>query len=74
MAFQRGGQAVTVVTRLPGGLRESGGWADTVLPLPAGTWRDVLTGACVTGGRPLLARITQRLPVALLIPDDGVPL
>ena len=73
VAFQRGGQAVTVVTRLPGGLREIGGWADTVLPLPAGTWRDVLTGGIVTSSSPLLASITQRLPVALLVPDDGVP-
>ena len=29
-----GGPAVTVATRLPGGLRRRGGWADTVLPLP----------------------------------------
>ena len=39
-----GGPAVTVATRLPGGLRRRGGWADTVLPLLPGPWRDVLTG------------------------------
>jgi len=63
-----GGPAVTVATRLPGGLRRRGGWADTVLPLPAGPWRDVLTGATHAGPRPLLSDLTKRLPVALLVP------
>jgi (1->4)-alpha-D-glucan 1-alpha-D-glucosylmutase len=63
-----GGPAVTVATRLPGGLRRRGGWADTVLPLPAGPWRDVLTGATHAGPRPLLSALTKRLPVALLVP------
>jgi (1->4)-alpha-D-glucan 1-alpha-D-glucosylmutase len=63
-----GGPAVTVATRLPGGLRWRGGWADTVLPLPAGPWRDVLTGATHAGPRPLLSALTKRLPVALLVP------
>jgi len=63
-----GGPAVTVATRLPGGLRRRGGWADTVLPLPAGPWRDVLTGATHAGPRPLVSSLTKRLPVALLVP------
>lgn len=61
-----GGAAVTVVTRLPAGLRRRGGWRDTALPLPGGTWRDVLTGAMHDGRRPLLASLTDQLPVALL--------
>jgi malto-oligosyltrehalose synthase len=61
-AFVRGDHAVTVVTRLPAGLRRHGGWADTVLPLPDLHWRDVLTGVRHAGQR--------RLPVALLIPDQ----
>jgi (1->4)-alpha-D-glucan 1-alpha-D-glucosylmutase len=79
VAFARG-QAVTVATRLPAGLRRRGGWAGTVLPLPAGPYRDLLTGATLTGPRPLLATLTQRHPVALLIPAgstaadlDGTP-
>ena len=64
-----GGPAVTVATRLPGGLRQRGGWADTVLPLPGGPWRDVLTGATHAGPRPMLSSLTERLPVALLIPS-----
>jgi len=70
VAFVRGDHAVTVVTRLPAGLRRRGGWADTVLPLPDLHWRDVLTGVRHAGWRPPLAELTRRLPVALLIPDQ----
>jgi malto-oligosyltrehalose synthase len=69
VAFARGGHAVTVVTRLPAGLRRRGGWADTVLPLPELHWRDVLTGVRHAGLRPPLSELTWRLPVALLIPE-----
>jgi malto-oligosyltrehalose synthase len=97
VAFARGGRAVTVVTRLPAGLRHRGGWADTTLDLPHPSrplhappapadslrsaralhpsgppdepaWRDVLTGAIHIGARLPLAQLTERLPVALLIP------
>jgi (1->4)-alpha-D-glucan 1-alpha-D-glucosylmutase len=68
VAFCRGGQAVTVATRLPAGLAAAGGWAGTVLPLPASGWRDVLTGVTHAGPRPSLAELTRRLPVALLVP------
>jgi (1->4)-alpha-D-glucan 1-alpha-D-glucosylmutase len=44
VAFCRGGQAITVATRLPARLRRSGGWRDTVLAVPAGRWCDALTG------------------------------
>jgi len=72
IAFARG-QAVTVATRLPAGLRRAGGWAGTVLPLapagrPAGAWLDLLTGATHPGPRPLLSSLTERQPVALLVP------
>ncbi len=70
VAFQRGDQAVTVVTRLPAGLRRRGGWADTTLPLPRLHWRDVLTGARHAGLRPLLSDLTRWLPVALLVPEE----
>ncbi len=49
LAFDRGG-AVTVATRLPIGLDRRGGWGETVLELPPGRWRDVLTDP--PGGRP----------------------
>jgi len=68
-AFARGGHAVTVVTRLPAGLRRRGGWADTEVSLPELHWRDVLTGVRHAGLRPPLSELTRRFPVALLIPD-----
>ena len=78
LAFCRGGQAITVATRLPGKLRRSGGWRDTALALPHGRWLDVLSGSeygstgsrrrDADGGRALLADLTRRLPVALLVP------
>jgi (1->4)-alpha-D-glucan 1-alpha-D-glucosylmutase len=70
VAFARGGrdsQAITVATRLPARLRRIGGWAQTVLPLPDGTWRDVLTGATHAGAQVLLSALAQQLPVALLV-------
>ena len=70
LAFTRG-PAVTVATRLPARLARCGGWADTALPLPGGSWRDVLTGTLHHGARLPLAGLTRRLPVALLVPAGG---
>jgi hypothetical protein len=45
-----------------------------VLPLHGGHWRDLLTGAAHTGPRPLLTDVTERYPVALLVPEgSGLP-
>jgi (1->4)-alpha-D-glucan 1-alpha-D-glucosylmutase len=68
-AFRRGGQAVTVVTRLPVGLRRRGGWQDTALPLPGGPWADMLTGTVHQGPAVPMTELTSRLPVALLVPE-----
>ncbi|WP_244246785.1 malto-oligosyltrehalose synthase [Nocardioides euryhalodurans] len=66
LAFDRGG-LVTVATRLPVGLAARGGWGDTTLALPAGRWRDALTGAVVTSdGSVPVADLLTELPVALL--------
>ncbi|PWN04218.1 malto-oligosyltrehalose synthase [Nocardioides silvaticus] len=67
LAFDRGG-VVAVVTRLPLGLERSGGWRDTRLELPDGTWHDLLTD------RPAAAEVADLLadlPVALLVRDAG---
>ena len=42
LAFDRGG-VVTVVTRLPAGVKAKG-WAETTLELPPGRWRNVVGG------------------------------
>ncbi len=68
LAFDRGG-AVAVVTRLPLGLAEAGGWGDTVLALPEGRWRDLRTDAVLEGLAPL-AEVLGDFPVALLVRED----
>lgn len=68
LAFDRGG-AVTVATRLPLGLRTREGWGDTVLDLPEGTWRDLLTDRAVGGNRSLESLLST-YPVALLVKED----
>ncbi|WP_327087092.1 malto-oligosyltrehalose synthase [Nonomuraea sp. NBC_01738] len=71
IAFARGQddgagvRAVAVATRLPVRLAARGGWAGTTLTLPAGTWRDLLTGGLFSGRVPL-AHLLARQPVALL--------
>ena len=62
VAFSRG-DVVTVGTRLPVRLARDGGWRDTTLPLPAGTWTDVLTGRPASGS---VAALLDTYPVALL--------
>jgi len=68
LAFARGGDVVTVVSRLTAGRRQ--GSADAVVELPLGEWRDELTGK-EYGGRPLLADLLGALPVALLVRRGG---
>jgi (1->4)-alpha-D-glucan 1-alpha-D-glucosylmutase len=76
VAFARGGAAVTIATRLPAGLRQRGGWSGTTVELPAGAgraWRDLLTDTLHAGPRLDLARLTEQLPVALLVADPVAP-
>ncbi|CAN5250746.1 malto-oligosyltrehalose synthase [soil metagenome] len=65
IAFDRGG-VVAVATRLPLGLGRAGGWGDTTLPLPAGAYQDVLTGASYNIPTVRVADLLARYPVALL--------
>ena len=67
LAFDRGG-AVTVATRLPVGLVARGGWGDTALPLPAGRWRDAVTGAVHTSdGTVAVSALLADGPAVLLV-------
>ncbi|HEY4055994.1 MAG TPA: malto-oligosyltrehalose synthase [Kofleriaceae bacterium] len=60
-AFTRGDSLVCIVPRL-GVAADT--WADTLLALPSGTWRDVLTDRLATS--PALRDIWAELPVAVL--------
>jgi (1->4)-alpha-D-glucan 1-alpha-D-glucosylmutase len=66
VAFARGGSAITVVSRLTG---RSPAWEDESVELPAGPWRDTLSGAVYDGGATPLADLLGALPVALLSRD-----
>ncbi|MGH3752329.1 MAG: malto-oligosyltrehalose synthase [Pseudonocardiaceae bacterium] len=65
VAFARRG-VVAVATRLPVGLATRGGWGETALPLPAGSWTDACTGFSASGSVPL-GDLLARYPVALLL-------
>jgi (1->4)-alpha-D-glucan 1-alpha-D-glucosylmutase len=67
LGFVRSGRVACVVTRAPRRLREDGGWREETLELPAGTWRDELTGAVHRGGALRCADVFAAMPVALLV-------
>ncbi|KUM75997.1 malto-oligosyltrehalose synthase [Streptomyces curacoi] len=66
VAFARSGEVVTAVTRLSLRLARSGGWRDTLLPLPPGRWADVLAPEREFTGHARVEELFERLPVALL--------
>ncbi len=64
VAFQRGDSVLTIVPRL---VRKAGGhWHGTTLPIPAGTWDNVITGERVNGGDADLGDLWHHFPVTLL--------
>ncbi|MEZ0353434.1 malto-oligosyltrehalose synthase [Mycobacterium sp. pR1184] len=69
LAFTRGDDIVVAVTRWTVRLTETG-WGNTVLALPAGTWKDTLTGA-VADGPTSAAQLFADLPVVLLERHHG---
>ena len=60
VAFERRG-VIAVATRLPVGLAARGGWGDTILPLPDGSWTDALTDTPVHG-TPELSQLLPATP------------
>ena len=74
VAFGRGTNGelsvVTVVTRLAGRLRDSGGFGEAIVTLPEGAWTDALSQRTLAGGTVRLDDLIGEpagLPVALLI-------
>ena len=73
VGFLRGEGVAVVVPRLVIGLARRGGWAETVVDLPAGRWRNRLTGERVDsrGGGVPLVELLGRFPVALVVREEG---
>lgn len=57
---------VTIAARLHRDVTEMGGWGQHTVQLPEGTWRDVLTGAQVSGETADVAALLAVHPVAVL--------
>ena len=68
IAFDTGG-VLTMATRLPVGLAAKGGWGDTSIELPLGTYRDAIAGALIhADGTAVRADVVFAAgPVALLV-------
>lgn len=69
VAFLRGDDVLVAVTRWTVALAETG-WGETTLAIPAGVWRDRLTGA-THSGTVAAAGLFADLPVALLECSDA---
>ena len=75
IGFVRTGRVATIAPRLTVSLED--GWSDTTVAMPAGRWRDELTGEVhevgdtPTSGHLLLADVLGRFPVALLVREGG---
>ncbi len=65
VAYRRGDDVITLAPRLV--KRLGGDWGDTVIELPAGSWRDLMSGERHEGGHVSVGRLLARFPVALLV-------
>jgi (1->4)-alpha-D-glucan 1-alpha-D-glucosylmutase len=65
IAFTRAQRVLTVAPRWRLMLGE--GWTGTTFDIPLGTWRNVLTGDAIEGGRVPMEELLARFPVALLV-------
>jgi (1->4)-alpha-D-glucan 1-alpha-D-glucosylmutase len=65
LAFMRGGDVITVMTRFVAAFECD--WKDTAIKLPTGAWRNYLTDTPVDSGS--IAALTAHFPVALLVKD-----
>ncbi|MFH0725167.1 MAG: malto-oligosyltrehalose synthase [Pseudomonadota bacterium] len=65
VAFMRGKQVVTLAPRLAVGLE--GDWKNTVIDLPAGSWKNVFNGEHFNGGTQKLSQLLAQFPVGMLV-------
>ena len=68
IAYLRGEKVITIVPRW--NLKLGASWSSTSLEIPAGRWKNILTGNFINGGRARLQTLLEHFPVALLIREQ----
>jgi (1->4)-alpha-D-glucan 1-alpha-D-glucosylmutase len=68
IAFLRADSVAAIAPRW--NVRLGGGFGSTTVELPAGSWKNLLTGETVNGGAVRVQTLLQRFPVALLEKDS----
>ncbi len=68
VAFARSGSLVTLAARFTARLRRTGGWRDTKIVLPKGTWVDALSGREHGAGARKVEEVLRGATAALLVP------
>jgi (1->4)-alpha-D-glucan 1-alpha-D-glucosylmutase len=68
VAFSRGTETITIIPRFL--LKLNNDWQDTVLELPAGSWRNEFTGE-ISSGEIRMSNLFQKFPVALLVRKEN---
>lgn len=66
LGFQRGDNVLVLVTRRQISLNRGGGWADTTVVLPEGTWQDAL-GNTIFSGTVSVASMFDQRPYSILV-------
>ncbi len=66
VGFTRAEEVAVLVTRATQRLQAEGGWADNVVTLPEGLWRDELSETLHEGGEVRCDEVFAAMPVALL--------
>ena len=64
IGYIRGENVITLAPRWSAKL--GGSWAATVVEIPAGRWKNLLTGDVLQGGRLRVQSLLNRFPAALL--------
>jgi (1->4)-alpha-D-glucan 1-alpha-D-glucosylmutase len=68
IAFLRADSVAAIAPRW--NVKLGGGFGSTTVELPAGRWKNLLTGEAVNGGRARVQSLLQRFPVALMVKDS----
>jgi (1->4)-alpha-D-glucan 1-alpha-D-glucosylmutase len=67
IAFMRGQHAIAIAPRWV--LRLGDSWAGSSIQIPAGTWRNILTGDRIVSSAARVQTLLHRFPVALLVKE-----